>query len=69
MKMTKKVLRLTVAIYLILLLLMSEGGHHDLAMLVKMCAIALGLVACGSGASKVSVGIVRPTGTIWIVIS
>lgn len=61
MKTTKKMLRLTVAIYLVLLLLISEGGQHDLAILVTMGAIALGLVACGSGASKVSVGIVRLT--------
>lgn len=38
---------------------MSVSGHNDLAMVVQLGAIGVGLTACGSGAAKVSAGVSR----------
>lgn len=46
-------------LYTVLLLLMSVFGQKDLAMVVQLGAIGVGLTACGSGAAKVSVGVSR----------
>ncbi len=53
---TKKVLQLATASYIVLLLLMSTFDMIELAMVVQLGAIGLGLTACGSGAAKVSIG-------------
>ena len=53
---TKKTLQLGTASYIVLLLLMSIFDKIDLAMVVQLGAIGLGLTACGSGAAKVSIG-------------
>jgi len=53
---TKKFLQLGTAFYIILLLLMSTFDNLDLAMVVQLGAIGVGMTACGSGAAKVSCG-------------
>lgn len=63
MKRTKKVLQLGTVAYVALLILLCLGDKHDLAMVAQLGAIGLGLTACGSGAAKVSVGIILLTRT------
>ena len=53
---TKRFLQLGTAVYIILLLLMCMFDNIDLAMVVQLGAIGLGMTACGSGAAKVSIG-------------
>lgn len=47
-------LQLGTALYILLLLLMSAFENLDLAMVLQLGAIGVGLTACGSGAAKVS---------------
>ena len=56
---TKRVLEVGTGLYTVVLLLMSVFGQKDLAMVMQLGAIGVGLTACGSGAAKVSVGVSR----------
>ena len=49
----KRALEVSAASYMVFLLAVCEFGHLYLAMVINLMALALGMLACGSGSAKV----------------